>query len=297
MNPTRTFIALLGFVLVLNAPVNGQKSFSPDAKTTTFIDNSLMECFYDYTVKAHPREDSVNKTVIVTYNTLLQANATVSKFWDWHSFKLDSILFTSKTQLLQDSLLLLKRKYTNFVKYLYIPVVYKSYPKGKITVIDEIAPELFLYEYPKTGHAWSLKNDTMTVCGYLCNKAVATYGGRLWTAWYTPEIAISDGPWKLYGLPGLILKAVDATGEHAFDAVVIRNAVHPIYLTKDFQRVKIGKEKFLKQKIPFDKDPASFLRINPAAMDFATIDDCILIINGHHTSVLNNAAYSPLELE
>jgi len=300
MNLTRTFIALLGFVFVLNAPVNGQKPYTLDKSTTTLIDNALMECFYDYKVKAHPSRDSVDKTVTITFNTLLQANATVSKFWDWHSFMSDSVLFTAEDPTLYDVKVQTHKVHGSLVRYIYIPVIFKNYPKEKLTVIDDIAPDMYLYEQPKTGLTWSLKEDTMTVCGYLCNKAVASYGGREWSVWYAPDIAISDGPWKLYGLPGLILKAIDATGEHAFEAVNIRNAVRPIYLINDTYRLKIGKEKFLKQKQVFEKDWMGNLKLNPTLVDWTFYESAVYVMTdnkGFRTSILRDVVFSPIELK
>lgn len=295
MRNTQALLALLSFMIVTILPINGQTPFTLDSKTTTFIDNALMECFYDYTVKAHPRNDTINKTVAITYNTLLQANATTSKFWDWHTFKRDSIIFTSVTSLPEDSLYKIHAIYNIKVKYLFIPIVFKNQPKGMISVIDDIAPCMYLYQQPKSGLAWILSEDTMTVCGYLCNKAVASYGGREWTAWYAPDIAISDGPWKLYGLPGLILKAIDSTGEHSFDAVVIRNTERPIYMTKDFQRLEIKKEKFLKQKQEFDIDPFKNLSLNPTIKYLAIIEGEVYI-NGTRFSFIVDFVYRPLEL-
>jgi GLPGLI family protein len=294
MKNANVLICFLGFLLI-PPTVNAQKSFTPDPQTTKFIDNSLMECLYTYTVKGHADQDTTGTPVVMTFKTLLQANATVSKFWDWHSFKLDSILFTSAKLLKQDSIKKLTNSYYNYVKELYTDFVLKNYPNGKLTVTEDLAFNNYQYERPKDEWVWNLMDDTMTVCGYVCNKAVSTYGGRQWTAWYAPEIAISDGPWQLYGLPGLILKAVDSTGEHCFEAISIRNAVHPIYLTNDFQRLKIGKDKFVKQRAQIAKNPQMFDKLNPTRRSLSYSNGC-LFVNGRRSSSYLNFVYKPLEL-
>lgn len=68
---------------------------------------------------------------------------------------------------------------------------------------------------------WEMAEDTLTVLGYTCQKATTTFRGRHYTAWFTLEIPIGDGPWKLYGLPGMILKAEDADGLFQFHAIGI----------------------------------------------------------------------------
>ena len=49
--------------------------------------------------------------------------------------------------------------------------------------------------------------------------ATADFRGRRWTAWFATDIPVSDGPWKLGGLPGLILEAYDDGQQHVFTAV------------------------------------------------------------------------------
>ncbi|MFN5423191.1 MAG: GLPGLI family protein [bacterium] len=56
---------------------------------------------------------------------------------------------------------------------------------------------------------WTTYKDEKTIGGIPCLKAVTQFKGRGYTAWYAPSITISDGPWKLGGLPGLILEAYD----------------------------------------------------------------------------------------
>lgn len=62
-------------------------------------------------------------------------------------------------------------------------------------------------EAPKLN--WKLSNDSKLIGTFLCKKATVFFRGRNYTAWYTNKIAVPFGPWKLNGLPGLILEAYD----------------------------------------------------------------------------------------
>jgi GLPGLI family protein len=43
---------------------------------------------------------------------------------------------------------------------------------------------------------------------YTCVMAKGFVCGRNYTVWFTPDIPVSAGPWKLWGLPGLIVSAL-----------------------------------------------------------------------------------------
>ena len=69
--------------------------------------------------------------------------------------------------------------------------------------------------------------------------AETDYHGRHWTVWFTPEIPIMDGPWKLQGLPGLILEAYEPTGQHTFVVTGIENSnqeMIPVYNFKQYDK-------------------------------------------------------------
>lgn len=59
---------------------------------------------------------------------------------------------------------------------------------------------------------WKILNDRKKIGKFNCRKAKGTFRGRDYTVWFTEEIPVSAGPWKLFGLPGLILEAVDSEG-------------------------------------------------------------------------------------
>jgi len=126
--------------------------------------------------------------------------------------------------------------------------VFKSVADNEMTVYDKAG--LFDYGYysePIKGITWEIGDSVNTVLGYECTVATAEYHGRKWTAWFSPEIPISDGPWKLTGLPGLILKATESTGQHYFTANGIEQSdkeMRPIYNSDKYD--KMGRIDMLK---------------------------------------------------
>lgn len=69
---------------------------------------------------------------------------------------------------------------------------------------------------------WQLEDVDSVICEHVCHKANATFRGRMWHAWYTLDIPSSEGPWKLNGLPGLILYAYDSKGQFYFDCICLK---------------------------------------------------------------------------
>lgn len=51
---------------------------------------------------------------------------------------------------------------------------------------------------------------------YECSKATGEFGGRMYEAWFAIDIPVGSGPYKLGGLPGLILEARSLDGAVQF---------------------------------------------------------------------------------
>lgn len=83
---------------------------------------------------------------------------------------------------------------------------------------------------------WELvPTEFKNILGKKCNKAIGVFGGRKYIVWYTTQIPTTAGPWKLRGLPGLILQAIDVKNEVFFVATAINTSYknEKIELTKN----------------------------------------------------------------
>lgn len=98
----------------------------------------------------------------------------------------------------------------------YVSFIYKNYPEGKVTETEYFDMQAWQYDEDWEKPEWEVTEETKDIIGYQCFKATADYRGRRWTAWFAPEIPVQDGPWKLCGLPGLILEASDNHNEYHF---------------------------------------------------------------------------------
>jgi GLPGLI family protein len=102
--------------------------------------------------------------------------------------------------------------------------IYAYFIEKRRTVLEPIT-NLFLYRYQEEIEKpqWILSQDTCTILSYLCQKATTRFRGRDWTVWFTMDIPIDAGPWKLCGLPGLIMKASDSREHYVFECIGMEN--------------------------------------------------------------------------
>lgn len=90
--------------------------------------------------------------------------------------------------------------------------IYKDRLANEIITKDEHLNDIFILNEKPLVHDWTLYEDTTTILNIVCQKATMKFRGREYTAWFTMDLPINDGPWKIYGLPGLILKVEDNEG-------------------------------------------------------------------------------------
>lgn len=115
----------------------------------------------------------------------------------------------------------------------------------RLPFVSRMDNEAIRYEEKIPNIKWEVEEQSTTLLGYNCIKATAKVYGREWSVWFTPEIPVSYGPWKLQGLPGLILSAEDSEGEYSFTANEITQEKQPIEMY-GWRYKDMSKKKWLK---------------------------------------------------
>lgn len=95
-------------------------------------------------------------------------------------------------------------------------------PKAGVMKVRNIERMSIIYDEPIPKIKWKIHKDSVKSIGdYSCIRATADFKGRSYEAWFSPEIPLNSGPWKLRGVPGLILEASDKAGKIKFVATKI----------------------------------------------------------------------------
>lgn len=168
--------------------------------------------------------------------------------------------------------------------------------ENKLFTKEVIALQSYLIEEQAPKINWKITRDTTSFSGLSCKKAIANFEGKNWIAWYAPSLPFQSGPWKLSGLPGLIVDAYEENkliqfqfagienakdGEHqriddvtkradarpgdynALDQLIGRDVGTAFFeniIKLPVGAVKTDREKFDKLKAAFLKDPRGFVR-------------------------------------
>ncbi|HEY6901956.1 MAG TPA: GLPGLI family protein [Puia sp.] len=169
---------------------------------------------------------------------------------------------------------------------------YYQYPgEQKLLTKDALMVNDYLIEGPMPAIGWRISGDTATFGGLHCQKATGHFRGRDYVVWFCPDVPVHTGPWKLNGLPGVIVDARDTKNEviFAFDGVektvpsppkgqsaagkneddlppILRGLNDdPNLIAPPVRLTKTTQQEFDKLRAAMEKDPAAFAQAINAA--------------------------------
>ena len=169
--------------------------------------------FYEYKFIS----DSTDKTKVITEMMLLDVDKKGSSYYSQQKFLADS---TSKADLERqlklspNNLNISRTDKPGQVSY----KVTKQYPDFKTYLFTKVSSDSYKIEEDQKPE-WKILPDKQQIGTYNAQKATTNFGGRQWTAWFSTDLPFQDGPYKFYGLPGLIVKIEDKTGTHSMTLV------------------------------------------------------------------------------
>lgn len=180
--------------------------------------------------------------------------------------------------------------------------------QGKLYRYEELAMEVYKVESKLSPIYWILTPEIKIIQGYSCQMAKGSFAGRDYIAWFSVSLPFNFGPWKLWGLPGLILEAYDSKGEVKFLCKeIIRNIYKDEVIFIDPDRsIRIDEEKLQKAKLRFYNDPigmtnASINDKNNGNVELIYVEPDGKILKGEEAKDkikrrIPSSNYNPLEL-
>lgn len=212
------------------------------------LDTAKIKCQYKYTYLSDTIENKTKEDIL-----LLEIGDKISKCYSYYTFQSDSIMALPNWYDIMKKHLnkaFSTEKIGMFPHKRSRTYVYKNHPRGEMTVTDGISLQDFIYIDSLNSQHWTILDESKEILGYSCQKAQCNFRGRHYTAWFTTEIPISDGPWKFCGLPGLIMQVYDIGKQYNFILTGIEKTQYPIIFSPSTlnggKRTKTKRKKFLK---------------------------------------------------
>lgn len=224
-------IGIVSFILLL---IHITTVFSQN--NPNILDTSILKC--EYKTIYYTDTLAMNKGLWMPDDFILLVGAKVSKYYSKATDMYERVMSDPKAKAAYNkelNLALAKAKNSGgFLEQKPLArnnplVIYNNYPQNKRTIHDAVFFDYYIFEDDNEPQKWAIVADSVkTILGYKCRKAVCSYRGRDYEAWYAPDISVSAGPWKFSGLPGLIMNVQDTKGHYTFEISGLEKTKEPI---------------------------------------------------------------------
>lgn len=216
------------------------------------MDDGVLECRYKYLLV----RDTLNRNRVSKDLMVLRIGKNSSVFYSIHKFFGDSMICNPASKKILGRMILQavqKGDYKNIPGGARnsMDYIYKNYPKGKITTRTGMFADDFEYKETYISQDWKIMDSTKLIIGYPCQLAKTEFRGRIYHAWFTPDIPICEGPWKFTGLPGLIMEVYDRNKDYWFLISGIKRSNVQSVKLYDFASngyIKTSRKAFLRRK-------------------------------------------------
>lgn len=211
------------------------------------------------TTEVSYRVTCINDTVkneVLADTFYLRYNDTMSLFYESYTFFKDSLRYNDIgkwSDMMSNSLSRHYPKDKAFQGY----YVLTDYEQGVYTYQDYIFVGEYRYRDSLPNFNWKILPEYKMIGGYKCQKAIGTYMGRQYEAWFSLDLPTKASPWKFYGLPGLIMEVYDTQHQYGFVFIDIHPCSGEMALFPS-RHFKTTKEKFLTELSLYLKDPIDY---------------------------------------
>ncbi|MBN9337820.1 MAG: GLPGLI family protein [Chryseobacterium sp.] len=202
--------------------------------------------------------DSTNIEDVKTEMMFLDTTKDGSKYYSYTVFNSDSLMKADLERQLKatGSINVKSDMRKGNVRY----SVTKTYPDYKINLHRRLS----MYAYNISDERkinWKILPEKAKIGEWNAQKAEADFAGRHWTAWFSAEIPIQDGPYKFHGLPGLIVKIEDKTGSHKLELKGIKNITGELDINVfEAKEIAVNSKQFQKVVKEYENDPTKGIK-------------------------------------
>jgi len=228
--------------------------------------------------------DTLHPNIISNENMILQIGERFTKFYSDNLYQNDSIC--TELSKVSTNLPVNDELYQGYE-------IFKNNSTQSMKVTNRLPylDNVLVYEEELPNIKWDISDENIEIAGYKCQKAEAYFRGRKYIAWFSLDIPSSAGPWKLGGLPGLILKAYDTDKQYIFECIGIAQKKSDIKEYKwDYK--KITKKEWKKTEKYYHEHAANYIKANNIRL-------LVFDSNNKIVPIANNwkVPYNPIENE
>lgn len=249
---------------------------------TNFIALVLIIVFNNYSIAQTHRfiydvvykKDSTSN-ITTKENYILDIGTKETKYYTYDFFVADSLItnnipFPKEMKLNTSDIIVHKNNNNEFFQY---------------DLLENTVLQLQTNDTQK----WNLSQEKKNVKNLSLQKAITTWGGRNWTAWFAEEIPFQEGPYKFHGLPGLIVEIYDDKKNYHFELVrseKIKEEENQFIEMSEKMGIPITWEKYKTAKLKYYESPVNFIKNSAENSEQFYLNDGT-IVNSKNSKEIN----------